>query len=149
AYVEAARGGKIRVIAQSVLGGSTTYRGLVIKRFDSGINSLADLEGKRVAFVDRKSASGYLYPRALLVGKGINPERSFKETIFAGSHERVIAAVLLGPAHAGATCAGAVEAAKFKGLPTFDLKILAETDPIPHDAIAVRADLDEALAKRI
>src|SRR5262245_25232111 len=51
AYVDAARGGKIRVMAQSILDGSPTYRGLIIKRFDSGINNLTDLEGKRFAFV--------------------------------------------------------------------------------------------------
>src|SRR5713101_6741564 len=38
AYVEAARGGRIRVIGQSVVNGSTTYPGIIIKRFDSHIN---------------------------------------------------------------------------------------------------------------
>jgi phosphate/phosphite/phosphonate ABC transporter binding protein len=148
-YVAGARGGKIRVIAQSILDGSATYRAIIIKRFDSGIQSLADLEGKRFAFVDPKSASGYVYPRALLIEKGINPERFFKETIFAGSHDKVIATVLLGRAAAGATCEGAVSMAKAQGFPTFDLEVLAITDPIPHDAIAVRVGLDDALVKGI
>jgi phosphate/phosphite/phosphonate ABC transporter binding protein len=148
-YVEGARGGKIRVIAQSILDGSATYRVVIIKRFDSGIEKLTDLEGRRFAFVDSRSASGYVYPRALLIEKGITPERSFKETIFAGGHEKVIAAVLLGQAAAGATYEGAVAMAKAQGFPTFDLEVLATTDPIPHDAIAVRAGLDEELVKRI
>jgi phosphate/phosphite/phosphonate ABC transporter binding protein len=148
-YVAGARGGKIRIIAQSILDGSATYRAVIIKRFDSGIQSLADLEGERFAFVDPKSASGYVYPRALLIEKGINPERFFKETIFAGSHDKVIAAVLFGPAAAGATYEGAVAMAKAQGFPTFDLEVLASTDPIPHDAIAVRVGLDDALVKGI
>jgi phosphate/phosphite/phosphonate ABC transporter binding protein len=148
-YVAGARGGKIRIIAQSILDGSATYRAVIIKRFDSGIQSLADLEGERFAFVDRKSASGYVYPRALLIEKGINPERFFKETIFAGSHDKVIAAVLFGPAAAGATYEGAVARAKAQGFPTFDLEVLASTDPIPHDAITVRVGLDDALVKGI
>ncbi len=81
--------------------------------------------------------------------KGIDPERGFKETIFAGSHEKVIAAVLLGSAAAGATYEGAVAMAKAQGFPTFDLEVLARTDPIPHDAIAVRVGLDDALVKGI
>src|SRR5713226_7666384 len=63
AYVDAARGGKVRIIAQSILDGAATYRGVIVSRKDSGLKTVADLRGKRFAFVDPKSASGYLYPR--------------------------------------------------------------------------------------
>jgi phosphate/phosphite/phosphonate ABC transporter binding protein len=149
AYVDAARGGKVRIIAQSILEGSATYRGLIVARKDSGLKTLADLEGKRFAFVDPKSASGYVYPRAMLVEKGVTPERYFKETIFAGGHDKVIAAVLEGQADAGAIYDGALRVEKTKGVPTENLVTLASTDPIPHDAIAVRIGMDEALAKKI
>src|SRR5437879_9112274 len=102
AYVDAVRGGKIRIIAQSIIEGSATYRGIIVARKDSGIKSIADLKGKRFAFVDPKSASGYVYPRAMLIEKGIDPETYFKETMFAGNHDKVIAAVLDGRADAGA-----------------------------------------------
>src|SRR3989442_6301532 len=81
AYVDAAKGGKIRIIAQSIIEGSATYRGIIVTRKDSGLKSIADLKGKRFAFVDPKSASGYVYPRALLIEAGINPDNYFKETI--------------------------------------------------------------------
>jgi phosphate/phosphite/phosphonate ABC transporter binding protein len=149
AYVDAARGGKVRIIAQSILEGSATYRGLIVARKDSGLKTVADLEGKRFAFVDPKSASGYVYPRAMLVEKGVTPERYFKETIFAGGHDKVIAAVLEGRADAGAIYDGALGVAKAKGMQTEDLVTLVSTDPIPHDAIAVRLGLDETLAKKI
>ncbi len=148
-YVDAARGGKIRIIAQCVINGTATYRGVVVARRDSGLKSLTDLRGKRFAFVDPKSASGFVYPRALLIEKGINPESSFKETVFAGGHDKVIAAVLEGRADAGAVYGDALAIAKSKGVPTENLVTLARTDPIPHDAIAVRVGLDEALAKKI
>jgi phosphate/phosphite/phosphonate ABC transporter binding protein len=147
--VDAARGGKARIIAQSILEGSATYRGLVVARKDSGLKTVADLEGKRFAFVDPKSASGYVYPRAMLVEKGVTPERYFKETIFASGHDKVIAAVLEGRADAGAIYDGALGVAKAKGMQTEDLVTLVSTDPIPHDAIAVRLGLDETLAKKI
>src|SRR5437016_4265763 len=149
AYVDAARGGKIRIIAQSIIEGSATYRGLIVARKDSGLKAIADLKGKKFAFVDPKSASGYVYPRAMLIEKGINPESYFKETIFAGDHNKVIAAVLGGRVDAGATYDNAPVIAKAAGVPTENLVILASTDPIPHDAIAVRIGLDEALAKKI
>ncbi len=149
AYVDAQRGGKIQIIAQSILDHSATYRGLVIARKDSGLRTVGDLEGKRFAFVDPKSASGYVYPRAMLVEKGVTPERYFKETIFAGGHDKVIAAVLEGRVDAGAIYDGALGVAKAKGMVTDNLFILSSTDPIPHDAIAVRLGLDGALTVRI
>jgi phosphate/phosphite/phosphonate ABC transporter binding protein len=149
AYVDAVRGGKIRIIAQSVIAGSATYRGIIVARKDSGLKSITDLQGKRFAFVDLKSASGYVYPRAMLVEKGINPDSFFKETIFAGDHNKVIAAVLNGQVDAGATYDTALGVAKAAGVPSDNLMIIASTDPIPHDAIAVRIGLDETLAKRI
>ncbi len=149
AYVDAARGGKIRIIAQSVIDGSATYRGIIVVRKDGGLTSIADLRGKRFAFVDPKSASGYVYPRAMLVEKGINPDNFFKETIFAGDHNKVIAAVLDGRVDGGATYDNALGIAKAAGVPSDNLRVIASTDPIPHDAIAVRIGLDEALAKQI
>jgi phosphate/phosphite/phosphonate ABC transporter binding protein len=149
AYVDAARGGKIRIIAQSIQDGSPTYRGIIVARKDRGLKTVADLQGKRFAFVDPKSASGYVYPRAMLIEKGITPESYFKETIFAGDHNKVIAAVLEGRVDAGATYEGALGVAKAMGVPTENLVTLASTEPIPHDAIAVSIGMEETLAKAI
>ena len=48
----------------------------------------------------------------MLIEKGINPETFFKEAIFAGSHDKVIAAVLEGRVDAGAIYDGALGVAK-------------------------------------
>ena len=149
AYVDAARGGKIRIIGQSLIDGASTYRGAIVVRKDSGLNSLADLKGKRFAFVDPKSTSGYVYPRAMLIEKGMAPDTYFKETIFAGSHDKVIAAVLDGRADAGAIYESALGIAKAEGVPTENLVTIASTEPIPHDAITVRIGLEERLTKKI
>ncbi len=149
AYVDATRGGKIRIIAQSILEGSATYRGLIVARKESGLKTVADLEGKRFAFVDPKSASGYVYPRAMLIEKGVTPEKFFKETIFAGGHDKVIAAILERKTDAGAIYDGALGVAKAKGVATDQLTVLSSTDPIPHDAIAVRVGVDNALSMKI
>src|SRR5438876_219161 len=125
AYVDAARGGKIRIIAQSIIEGSTTYRGLIVARKDSGLKSIAELKAKRFAFVDPKSASGYVYPRAMLIEKGINPETFFKKTIFAGTHDKVIAAVLEGRVDAGAIYDGALGVAKRSGVSVDGLLTIA------------------------
>ena len=149
AYVDAAQGGKIRIIAQSILDGSATYRGLVVTRKDSGLKAVADLRGKSFAFVDPKSASGYVYPRAMLIEMGVDPEHFFKETVFAGGHDKVIAAVLDGRVDGGAIYDGARDVAKAKGMRSEDLTPVASTEPIPHDAIAVSAALDADLTRKI
>ena len=148
-YVDATRGGKIRLIAQCVINGTASYRGVIIAGNDTGLKSLADLRGKRFAFVDPKSASGYVYPRALLIEHGITPEKFFKQIIFAGGHDKVIADVLERRVDAGAVYEDALGIAKAKGLPTEKLLTLASTEPIPHDAVAVRIGLDDAVAKKI
>jgi phosphate/phosphite/phosphonate ABC transporter binding protein len=149
AYVDAFKGGKIKLIAQSILDHSAFYRGIIITKRDSGIKDLAALKGKRFAFVDPKSASGYVYPRAMLIEKGFDPDKFFKETIYAGGHDRVITSVLEGKVEAGAIYDGALAIAKGNGLPTEDLIIIASTDPIPHDAIVVRSNLDDATTRKI
>jgi phosphate/phosphite/phosphonate ABC transporter binding protein len=149
AYVDAVRGGKVKIIAQSILDHSAFYKGLIISRQDSGIKDLAGLKGKRFAFVDPKSASGYVYPRAMLIEKGFDPDKFFKETVFAGGHDKVIASVLEGKVEAGAIYDGALGIAKGKGFKTEELITLASTDPIPHDAIVVKTDLDDATTRKI
>jgi phosphate/phosphite/phosphonate ABC transporter binding protein len=149
AYVDAAKGGRIRIIAQSIIDGAATYRGLIVARRDSGLSGIRDLKGKRFAFVDPKSASGYVYPRAMLIEKGFDPDNYFGTVYFAGDHNAVIADVLGGRADAGAIYDGALHVAKTRGAHTDDLAVLASTEPIPHDAIAVRVDLDPALVRKI
>jgi len=149
AYVDAFKGGKLKLIAQSILDHSAFYRGIIISKKEGGIKDLSGLQGKRFAFVDPKSASGYVYPRAMLIEKGFDPDKFFKESIFAGGHDKVLTSVLDGKVEAGAIYDGALAIAKGKGLPTEDLIIIASTDPIPHDAIVVRSDLDEATTREI
>jgi phosphate/phosphite/phosphonate ABC transporter binding protein len=149
AYVDAAKGGRIRIIAQSIIDGAATYRGLIVARRDSGLAGISDLRGKRFAFVDPKSASGYVYPRAMLIERGFDPDHFFGSVYFAGDHGAVIADVLGGRADAGAIYDGALHVANARGAHTEELAILASTDPIPHDAIVVRVGLDPVLVKSI
>lgn len=69
----------------------------LIVQTDSGIDDIAQLKGKRIAFTDISSSSGYLYPMILLAKAGITePKSYFDEIIFTGNHYSTLLAVYNG-----------------------------------------------------
>jgi phosphate/phosphite/phosphonate ABC transporter binding protein len=145
AYVSAKDKGEITPLVTTIVNKNASYHGYIIARKDKAFQSIDSLQGKRFAFVDKQSASGYVYPKAMLLEQGKVPETFFSETVFLGSHNRVIDAVLDGTVDAGATYSEAVETAKEYGLAVHNLVILKQTDAIPKDVIAGRPGLDEQL----
>lgn len=159
AYVLARDKHGVEVILAAVRQGSKTYRSQIVARADSGIKSLQDLNGKKFAFVDAASASGFLFPNALLASKGIDYRTHFSETINAGGHDKVVIAVYNGQVDAGATFGNSVEGgsptdARTLVATTFPdvldkVKPIAITDPIPNDTVSVRKGLDREIVKKI
>ena len=130
--------------------GSPFYRGQIMVRADSGINSLNDLQGKRFAFVDPASTSGHLYPKTLLLSKGFDPKTFFSKTVFAGSHNAVVFSIYKGEVDGGAAYDGS-RAAVAKSYPdVFEkIKVLAYTKEIPNDTVSVRKELPEGLKVKL
>ncbi|MFC7705559.1 phosphate/phosphite/phosphonate ABC transporter substrate-binding protein [Plastorhodobacter daqingensis] len=103
AYTETGGGVRPLFVAQSA-DGSTGYYSIIVTRCDSGLDSLADLEGRVLAFADPDSTSGYAVPYYNLVEReGITPESYFAATPFSGSHEAGVQAVVNGTFDAAAT----------------------------------------------
>jgi len=149
AYVSTKNQGNIIPLVTPLINRQASYVGYIIARKDKNFKTLDDLSSKRFGFVDRKSASGYVYPAAMLAEQGKNPESFFGETSFLGSHNRVIDAVLDGTLDAGATYNEALDAARVSGAAVNSLAIIAETKPIPKDVIAARPDLSAELVTSI
>lgn len=149
AYVNAKNKADIIQIVTPVVNNAPFYRGYIVAAKGSKILSIKDLRGKRVGFVDPKSASGYIYPRMLLKMSGIDPDRDLLEKVFFGTHSRVVEAVINGTVDAGATYSEALEEAQKRGLKVETLICLAETDPIPKDCIAARPGMDQNVVERI
>ncbi|MFQ6055334.1 MAG: phosphate/phosphite/phosphonate ABC transporter substrate-binding protein, partial [Methanosarcinales archaeon] len=82
--------------------GLSTYRTVFVTRADSRIKTLDDLKGKSFAFVDPASTSGNLIPRKVLIENGIDPDKDFSLTYYAGTHNAVEYAVANGKVDAGA-----------------------------------------------
>ena len=154
AYVLANQKFGVNVVLKSIRGGSASYNGLIITRTDSGIKTIDDLKGRRFAYVDALSTSGCIYPKILLVKKGYDPNKFFRQTIFAGNHDAVIAAVYKGQVDAGAIYGGPISDARERMLRTLpDLmsktRVIAKTDPIPNDTVSVRKGLPPEVVEKL
>jgi phosphonate transport system substrate-binding protein len=90
-------GGVVPFLSTRKADGNTGYRSIVVTRCDSGIESLADAEGRVHAFADPDSTSGYAVPYFNFVeAEGFTPEAFFASTPFSGSHEAGVQGVVNG-----------------------------------------------------
>jgi len=93
AYVQGQKEFGMQLLVAPQVMGKVTYHSLLIVPADSEARSLADLRGKRFAFSDPLSSSGWLYATYLLALKGERPKTFFKNTIFTHSHDNTVRAV--------------------------------------------------------
>ena len=133
----------------SVTRQGTSYRGIVIARADSGLTRLDDLRGKRFAWVDPGSTSGYLFPRALVQERGLVPDTAFSQQIFAGGHDKVALAVLQGQVEGGAMAKDVLPRLS-SVYPTAveEIRVLEETPDIPNDGVAFRKGLPPEIVQK-
>ena len=131
---------------------TSTFKGEVLVKVDSDMESLEDLKGKKIATLSPNSASGYIYPVAEMKDLGIDPLTDCTLTT-VNDIPSEITAVLNGQQDACFVFQGAryVFASKFSDYDLFkDLKVLYLTEgDIPNDAIAVQPSMDDELKDKI
>ena len=72
-----------------------------IVRLQDAAKTLEDLRGRRVIWLDRQSASGYVLPRLHLASRGLDPDTFFSKEVFGDTHLAVLDAVSSGAADVG------------------------------------------------
>ena len=130
---------------------ATTYKSQILVRVDSGINTLADLKGKKFAFVDTLSASGYVVPSLTIKNKtGQEPKTFFSQTIFAGGHPQAALAVYNKQVDGAAMFIDARDSlvAANPDIKTAT-KVIEKSDPIPNDGVALRKGFPDDLGKQV
>jgi len=135
-------------LVRPVWEGNTSYRGVIFTTEDTGISTVEDLRGKRLAVVDRESASGYIYPALVLRAHGLKVPQDFAAIDYLGSHDAVVVAVLLGEYDAGAVYERAFASVADRGK-RVKLRVLASTDPIPGEPIVAGARVEAALVEQL
>lgn len=153
--LERADAAKVRLCSRRA--GKRDYSSAIFAK-NGTLGKLADLEGKRMAWVAKESAAGYVVPRLRLTAEGLDPTKLFSEEVFRRTHEAVVRAVLAGDADAGATYVSfgdkkkdvPVSAGWFEaGATNDDVTILATAGPIPTDVIAISTNLEGARAEAV
>jgi phosphonate transport system substrate-binding protein len=127
------------------------YRSQLIVAADSGIESVADLVGKKIAISSFTSTSGFVWPANLLADNGIDPENDV-EWLNAGGHDNAVTAVYNGEADAAFTFKDARNL--FSDESYYDdlmanVVLVTNTSLIPNDTISVIPRLDEDLKDKI
>lgn len=135
--------------------GSSTYQAQFLAKADSKINSIEDIKGKKMAFVDPASMSGYLLPLKIMKEKNIEPS----DSVFAMRHDSVVSMIYQGQVDAGATFYspphnGEIQDARRLVKTQYPdvekkIKVVSLTESLPNDPIIFRKDMPEEMKVKI
>lgn len=135
--------------------GTSNYKGQIIARADSKIKTLKDINGRKMAYVDPTSASGYILPAYQLKSLKVKP----KEEVFAGRHDAVVTMVYQKQVDAGATYYAIPEDGKVMDARRLvvdqfpdvadKVKIIDFTIPLANDAFVFRRDMPDEMKVKV
>lgn len=125
-------------------GAKPAYTSLCYIAEGSDITSLADLAGKKVAFVDKASTSGFLVPLEGLMSEGLELDTDL-EVVLAGGHDASLLALASGEVDAAFAHDTMLKTLTESGqVPEGALVPLWESEPIPEDPIALNTSTLDA-----
>lgn len=140
---------KLQLIVTPVTHRTRTYESYVLVLRDSGLRTLAQLRGRRVCFVDRRSTSGFLLPRVMVRKAGFDPDKFFGQVQFSGNHLRAVRDLVAGRCDAAAVTSQAYLSARDNNIPIARVRILQVSDPVPHGVYCALPSFDRKLAGRL
>lgn len=159
-YVTAVDRAGAECLVTTAKDGKHGYYSKIITKKDSPINTVADLKGKRFAFVDPESTSGNVVPsdEILTALKDSNLTfdllhmngKFFSSVMFAGTHPNSIQGVVKGDVDAAAVSSSTLDKeATAKHYNPDTIKAIHTSPLIPGSPIAVQKDLPKELKDKI
>jgi phosphonate transport system substrate-binding protein len=128
-------------LAASVANGASTYGSYLVAGRGADIHDVRDIKGKRVAFVDPLSTSGFLLPALFLQQHGFDLDKDIHAQ-FAGSHPAALALVKDGTVDVAAVSSDLLIGNAGLGGP---LVVVAKAGRAPNDVIVARKGLDNQI----
>lgn len=149
-FVSAEQRANAKVLLKKVYSEPFYYSAL-ITREDTKIKDLGQLKGKKIVFVDKQSASGFLYPYVMLRKKGIDL-KDFSQVLYSGNHSQSIQMLENREIDVAAVFSDDPKGqhgawVKFAGQANTKYHILWMSEPIPNDPFAVRKDFYDEYPK--
>lgn len=131
--------------------GSAEYYAHFIVRADSPFQTLEDLKGRNIAFVDPASTSGGVVPTYEVLRKTNQmPEEFFGRLQFAGTHDASVMAVRNGSVDAGVVADFLFDAMVARGLVNpEEFRVILASDPVPGPPMMMREALGNELKARL
>ena len=142
---------RLRPLAYGIFrsSGYFSYKSVILVRQSSPFTSLRELAGKRLAFVDPNSTSGYHIPKRALQRVGVKLG-DLKKVEFYGNHIDAIKALLAGQVDAAATFEDLVERNDVLAKDTRKIRRLWTSNfVIPADCFATTSKVSLPLRKKL
>lgn len=153
ANVDAQVGGKaLPILTIRQAEGTTGYYSALMVRSNSPFRTLQDLRGRKIAYVDFNSTSGYIFPRHAMKQQGLDPDRFFASAIMAGGATQALMALVNGRVDGAMMVASAgtpetgfaagshITLARKGLLKLSDLRTVWTAGPIPNVPYVIRSD---------
>jgi phosphonate transport system substrate-binding protein len=148
------RAGAVAILRQWKYG-EADYEGIIVVRNNSGINTLADLRGKVIAFEEPHSTSAHVLPRMLLEEnklklapfKSPGTVKPNEIGYIHGTDGNAPNLLITGRVDAATTTYREIE--RLKPEVRDSLKVIGKTKSVPRQLIAVRKDLDPAVLRAL
>jgi len=131
------------------MGDDDDFRGIILVRRDSGIDSVEDLAGGSISYPARTALAATMMPQYFLYQHGLDVRHDV-DNRYVGSQESAILNVYLGETDAGATWpppwrALAVERPELAEA----LEIRWRTPPLPNNSVMAHSRIDAGVARRV
>ncbi len=125
------------------------HQRIIILTREKFVQTVKDLKGRKIAFGEKGSLTGYILPRILLLRHGINPDEDLREVYFIKSQEEILTKVMEGKVDAGV-----LNERVFRYLSSVEqlsekVHIVAYSIEVPANILVVRKDLSPKLIQRI
>lgn len=140
----------MELLAVPIVHGEKVYHSYIIVNRDNPMQSFDELKGRKFAFTDPRSNTGYLVPTYMLARRNTTPQAFFGETFFSHSHDNSIKAVAEGQADGAA-----VDSLIWEFMHSIDpgltekTKIVEKSPPYGIPPIVVHPALDTATKQQL
>lgn len=148
-YLQTRARGCAELLAVDVLGGESVYYAGIFTKAASPVKTLADLQGRNVAFGDVNSTSSFTFPVAMLLKAGVKVPEAFGRIRLAGSHANSLKALEQGQVDAAAASFDSFEKATRQGALAGDYRVVSKSIPIPNPPLAMHTRLGAAEKARL